>query len=115
SESTPVMWSSTTTTSSTLPYHCLANMPIVAEPQPTRIRSSILPLITGGVPARAMPVAPALTASPTPPPGRVLVLAGDHRGLAGLDDRGGAGIDRDLPRLAVAEAEQRVAGDAAFF
>src|SRR6516164_9299955 len=28
------MWSSTTTTSSTLPCHCLANIPIVAEPQP---------------------------------------------------------------------------------
>src|SRR6266496_3675722 len=48
---TPVMWSSTTTTSSTLPCHCLANMPMVAEPQPTRIRSSATPLTIGGRPA----------------------------------------------------------------
>ena len=30
------MWSSTTTTSSTLPCHCLANMPMVAEPERVR-------------------------------------------------------------------------------
>ncbi len=43
------MWSSTTTTSSTLPCHCLANMPMVAEPQPTRMRSSVTPLTTGAL------------------------------------------------------------------
>ena len=51
SDSTPVMWSSTTTTSSTWPSHCWANMPMVAEPQPTRMRSSGTPLTIGGLPA----------------------------------------------------------------
>jgi hypothetical protein len=32
------MWSSTTITSSAWPTHCLAKMPMVAEPQPTRMR-----------------------------------------------------------------------------
>src|SRR5258705_10143159 len=48
SDRTPVMWSSTTTTSSTLPCHCFANMPMVAEPQPTRMRSSGTPLTVDG-------------------------------------------------------------------
>src|SRR5258708_30619597 len=52
------MWSSTTTTSSTLPSHCLANMPIVAEPQPTRMRSSCTPSTTGGLPAWTTTLAP---------------------------------------------------------
>ena len=75
------MWSSTTTTSSTLSPHCLANMPIVAEPQPTRMRSSSLPLMIGALPACTITLAPPSTTSST--------------------------------GLAVAEIEQRVAGDAA--
>ena len=51
SVSTPVMWSSTTTTSSTQPYSCLAKMPMVAEPQPTRMRCSSTPLTMGARPA----------------------------------------------------------------
>ena len=47
SDSTPVMWSSTTTTSSTWPTHCGAKMPIVAEPQPTRMRRSSTPSTIG--------------------------------------------------------------------
>ena len=47
--STPVMWSSTTITSSTWPSHCWAKMPMVAEPQPTRMRSSASPLMTGAL------------------------------------------------------------------
>ncbi len=58
SDNTPVMWSSTTTTSSTLPSHCLANMPMVAEPQPTRMRSSRTPLTTGDCPACTSTVTP---------------------------------------------------------
>src|SRR6266403_1313531 len=52
------MWSSTTTTSSTLPCHCFANMPMVAEPQPTRMRSSGTPFTIGGYPACTTTVAP---------------------------------------------------------
>ena len=59
------MWSSTTTTSSTLPCHCLANMPIVAEPQPTRMRSSATPLTIGGYPACTTTVAPPSIVSST--------------------------------------------------
>ena len=59
------MWSSTTTTSSTRPRHCDANMPIVAEPQPTRMRCSSLPSITGGLPASTITVAPPSIASST--------------------------------------------------
>ena len=54
---------------------------MVAEPQPTRIRSSATPSTTGGWPA--------------------------------CDDDRGAAVDRELDRLAVAERQQRVAGDAA--
>jgi hypothetical protein len=36
----------------------LANMPIVADPQPTRIRSSRSPLMTGAAPAWTMTVSP---------------------------------------------------------
>ena len=59
------MWSSTTTTSSTSPRHWLANMPIVAEPQPTRILCSAAPSITGGLPASTTTVAPPSMASST--------------------------------------------------
>src|SRR5271163_3328863 len=59
------MWSSTTTTSSTLSPHCLANMPIVAEPHPTLMRSSSLPLMIGGLPACTITLAPPSTTSST--------------------------------------------------
>ena len=62
------MWSSTTTTSSTRPCHCLANMPMVAEPQPTRIRSSRAPSTRGGRPDWTSTVAPPSMASVTAPP-----------------------------------------------
>ena len=65
SETTPVIWSSTTTTSSTSPRHWLANMPIVAEPQPTRIRLSRTPSTTGAAPASTTTVAPPSIASST--------------------------------------------------
>ena len=48
---TPVMWSSTTITSSAWPSHCLAKMPAVAEPHPTRMRLSGVPSTTGALPA----------------------------------------------------------------
>ena len=48
---TPVMWSSTTITSSAWPSHCLAKMPAVAEPQPTRMRLSGRPSTSGARPA----------------------------------------------------------------
>ncbi len=51
SVSTPVMWSSTTITSSTCGRHCWAKMPTVAEPQPTRMRSSSRPSTMGALPA----------------------------------------------------------------
>ena len=51
SVSTPVMWSSTTTTSSATPSNCRAKMPIAAEPQPTRMRCSSTPLTIGARPA----------------------------------------------------------------
>ena len=65
SETTPVMASSTTTTSSTRPAHWLANMPIAAEPQPTRIRVSGTPSTTGGRPAATVRLAPPSIASST--------------------------------------------------
>ena len=43
-------------------------MPIVAEPQPTRIRASRIPSITGGCPAWIVRCAPSSTASSTAPP-----------------------------------------------
>ena len=59
------MWSSTTITSSTWPCHCFANMPMVAEPQPTRMRSSLTPSITGGAPAWIVMLAPPSTVRST--------------------------------------------------
>ena len=50
SVSTPVMWSSTTTTSSATPSNWRAKMPTAAEPQPTRMRFSSTPLTIGGAP-----------------------------------------------------------------
>ncbi len=44
----------------------------------------------------------------------VLLLAVDDRRFAGLDDDGGAAIDGEFDRLAVAQIEQRVAGGAPF-
>ena len=41
------MWSSTTMTSSTWPCHCWAKMPMVADPQPTRMRCSSTPFTIG--------------------------------------------------------------------
>ena len=38
----------------------------------------------------------------------------DDRRIAGLHHHGGAAVDRELDRLAIAEVHQRVAGDAAF-
>ena len=51
SETTAVIWSSTITTSSTKPLHWDANIPTVAEPQPTLILFSLTSLIIGGFPA----------------------------------------------------------------
>ena len=65
SVSTPVMWSSTTITSSTCPCHCCANIPTVAEPQPARMRCSSTPLTTGARPACATTVLPPSMASST--------------------------------------------------
>src|SRR6185437_2964978 len=45
----------------------------------------------------------------------LLKLAVDDRRLAGLDDDSRAAVDAQLDRLAVAEIEQRLAGDAALF
>src|SRR6218665_320671 len=47
SVSTPVMCSSTTTTSSAWPPHWRAKIPITAEPQPTPMRCSATPLTMG--------------------------------------------------------------------
>ena len=44
-------------------------------------------------------------------PHALLELAVDDRRLAGLHDHARAAVDRELDRLAVAEREQRVAGD----
>src|SRR3954453_5775963 len=90
SVSTPVMWSSTTTTSSTWPCHCRAKMPIVAEPQATPNPSS--------------PRAPAAR-NPLPAP-----PADDGR-PPGLDDERRAAVDLQLEGVLVEELEQRVAGD----
>ena len=62
---TPVMWSSTTITSSTWSFHCGANMPMAAEPQPTRMRSSSVPLTIGGLSDCTTTVAPPSIASST--------------------------------------------------
>ena len=51
SETTAVIWSSTITTSSTKPLHWDANIPTVAEPQPTLILFSLASLMMGGFPA----------------------------------------------------------------
>ena len=59
------MWSSTTTTSSAWPNHCGAKMPIVAEPQPTRIRFSSTPSTTGGLSAATTTEAPPSICSST--------------------------------------------------
>ena len=69
SVSTPVMWSSTTITSSTWPSHCCAKMPMVAEPQPTRMRSSRV-AVDDRRPRRPAPrtVAPPSIASSTASP-----------------------------------------------
>ncbi len=67
SVSTPVMWSSTTITSSAWPAHCGAKMPMVALPQPTRIRASSTPSITGGWPDCTRRLAPPSTVSSTAP------------------------------------------------
>ena len=56
--STPVMWSSTTITSSTWPCHCRAKMPMAAEPQPTRIRRSGVPSTMGAAPACSTSLGP---------------------------------------------------------
>ena len=59
------MWSSTTTASSTCPYHCCAKMPTAAEPQPTRMRCSSTPLTTGARPACSCSCAPPSICSST--------------------------------------------------
>ena len=58
SVSTPVMWSSTTTTSSATSKNCCAKMPIVAEPQPTRMRCSSTPSTIGARAACTVSTAP---------------------------------------------------------
>ena len=63
SVSTPVIWSSTTITSSAWPCHWRANMPMAAEPQPARMRSSRWPSTTGAAPAWTTSSAPPSTVS----------------------------------------------------
>ncbi len=66
------MWSSTTITSSTWGRHCCAKMPTVAEPQPTRMRSSSRPSTMGALPACTITVWPPSMVSSTASPAHSL-------------------------------------------
>ena len=65
SDTTPVIWSSTTTTSSTRSTHCDANIPMVADPHPTLILSSFTPWIIGAFPAWTIILSPSSIDSST--------------------------------------------------
>src|SRR3954452_17438474 len=84
-------------------------MPIVAEPQPTRMRSSIAPL-TNHFFAKS-PIRPGAATDAH----ALFHRAVDDRRMSRLYNDARAAVDRHFDDLAVAEIEQRLAGDAALF